>query len=309
LKVRFLILCLFTVGAVLSGCSSGSQPTIKPEKIREYANELYNRQLFEQALEQYRFYLNNYALDEKEQANITYQIANIYFDRLKDYDNALAEFLKIRTLYPESPLLSEVNKKVVACLERMQRPEDAQQALNESTSLEGFVRESRPGEVIARIGDRSITQGDLDFEISQLPPEVRAQFLRKENRIEFLRRYIATELMYDSAKRQGLDQDKDVLENSFQAKRSFMVQKLLEQEISKKVQIDPNDVQLYYEAHKDDFAEKDEDGNVKRVPPLQEINSQVAQRLFQERYQVAYEELISSLLRAEGVHIYDDLVK
>ena len=309
MKVRFLILCLFTVGAVLSGCSSGSQPTIEPEKIREYASELYNRQLFEQALEQYRFYLNNYPLDDKEQANITYQIANIYFDRLKDYHNALAEFLKIRTLYPESPLLSEVNKKVVACLERMQRPEDAQQALNESTSLEGFARESRPGEVIARIGDRSITQGDLDFEISQLPPEVRAQFLRKENRLEFLRRYIATELMHDSARRQGLDQDKDVLENSFQAKKSFMVQKLLEQEISKKVQIDPNDVQLYYEAHKDDFAEKDEDGNVKRVPPLQEINSQVAQRLFQERYKATYEELISSLLRAEGVNIYDDLVK
>ncbi len=308
MKVGFLILCLF-IGAVLSGCSSSSQPTIEPEKIREYANELYNRQLFEQALEQYRFYLNNYALEEKEQANITYQIANIYFDRLKDYHNALAEFLKIRTLYPESPLLSEVNKKVVACLERMQRPEDAQQALNESTSLEGFARESRPGEVIARIGDRSITQGDLDFEISQLPPEVRAQFLRKENRLEFLRRYIATELMYDSARRQGLDQDKDVLENSFQAKKSFMVQKLLEQEISKKVQIDPNDVQLYYEAHKDDFAEKDEDGNVKRVPPLQEINSQVAQRLFQERYKATYEELISSLLRAEGVNIYDDLVK
>lgn len=291
------------------GCDSSSRTSISGDKIREYAVELYNRQLFEQSIVQYRLYLDKFQPDEKEQASITYQIGNIYFERLRDYQNALAEFLKIRTLYPESPLISEVNKKVVACLERMQRPEDAQQALKETTAFENQKPQSRPGEVVAVFGGRSFTQGDLEFEIGKLPPEIRAQYLRKENRIEFLRRYITTELLYDSAKRQGLDQDKGVLENSFQAKKSFMVDKLLQQEIGNKINLDEEDVRLYYEARKEDFAEKDDEGNIKRIPPLGEIQSEVARRLVQERQQKVMQEYISSLLRAEDVKIYDDLVK
>ena len=67
-----------------------------------------------------------------------------------------------------------MNKNVIACLERLQRPADAQQALKESTSFEGQTQKSRPGEVIAKIGNRDITLGDLDFEISKLPPELRS---------------------------------------------------------------------------------------------------------------------------------------
>lgn len=290
-------------------CNSKSQPNFSGDKIREYANELYNRQLFDQAIAQYQFYLENYTVDQKQQANITYQIGNIYFDRLNDYQNALAEFLKIKTLYPESPLISEVNKKVIACLERLQRPEDAQQALRETTTIDDRAPESRPGDVIAKIGNRNITQGDLDFEISKLPAEVRSQYIRIENKIEFLRRFLATELLYDSAKRQGLDSDKQVLENAFQAKKSFMVTKLLEDEISKKVSITEDDVKLYFDAHKDEFAEKDEDGNIKSQPVFSEVRQQVAQKLAFERQQKAYNELISSLFRAENVAIYDDLVK
>ena len=94
---RNLIFFVFFL-AILTGCSSSSQPDFNAEKIREFANELYNRQLFEQAVDQYRFYLESYNLEPKEQANITYQIANIYFDRMRDYKNALAHFLKIKTL-------------------------------------------------------------------------------------------------------------------------------------------------------------------------------------------------------------------
>jgi hypothetical protein len=293
---------------LVAGCSRQG-PGISGEKVREYANELYNRQLYGQAIEQYRYYLEHFAADENERANIIYRIAEIYFNRLHDYQNALAEYLKIRTFYPESAIISETNKRIVACLERLNRPEDARQALEETTALNFQPRKKRPGTVIARIGEREITQGDLDFEISQLPPEIRTQYQSREKKLEFLRRYIATELLYDSAKRRGLDQDKEVIENVFQAKKTFMVQKLLEEEISKKVQITDEDIRLYYEAHKKDFAEKDKNGNVKRIPPLAEIREQVAQRLLLERQQKAYEELIQSLLRAENVKIYEDLVK
>ena len=73
LTLYSLIFLLFT------GCNQGTKQNISGEKIREYANELYNRYLFQQAVEQYKFYLTHYPVDENEQANITYRIGNIYF--------------------------------------------------------------------------------------------------------------------------------------------------------------------------------------------------------------------------------------
>jgi len=279
------------------------------EKIREYAAELYNRYLFPQAIEQYRHYLNKVSSDTEEKANITYRIADIYFDRLHDYENALAEYLKIKTFYPEAVINREVDKKIIACLERLQRPEDARQALSESADLEPTPRESRPGTVLAVLGDREITQGDLDFEISQLPLEIRDQFQNKEKKLEFLRRMVATELMYDSAKRQGLDKDQDVLENVFQAKKTFMVQKLLQDRISSRVKIEPQDIELYYKANLKRYQEKDSEGNSIRQIPLAEIREQVARDLIQERQQQVYEDMINSYIRAENVKIFSDLVK
>jgi len=295
--------------ALFLGCNQGSKQNVSGEKIREYANELYNRYLFKQAIEQYQFYLTNYQVDANEQANISYRIGNIYFEKLNDYEYALAEFLKIRSLYPESKIGSETDKKIVACLERMQRPEDAQQALTEYAALEPTERESKPGDVIAKIGDRKITQGDIDYEILQLPPEIRTQYLEKDKKLEFLQRYVATELMYDSAKRQGLDNDKAVIENVFQAKKSIMVQKLLEQVLGDKIKVTPDDIELYYKANLDKYAEKDEEGKFVRQPALSNIQSRVTQDLMMERQQKVYQELMASYLRAENVKIFDDLVQ
>jgi len=138
---------------------------------------------------------------------------------------------------------------------------------------------------------------------------VRQQFSSKEKKLELLRRYIATELMYDSAKRAGYDKDKDVIESIYQAKKSFMVQKLLQERLKDKIKIEPQELELYYQAHKDKFVEKDKEGKVAKQLSFEEVQNQVAQELFQEKWQRAYAELISSLLKAENVVIYDDLIK
>jgi len=299
LKNKILILITVPLLVLASCANQEKKPDIPGEKIREFANELYNRYLFEQAVEQYQYYLNSYSLDQNERAGITYRIGNIYFERLNDYENALVNFLKIKTLYSGSRIETEVNKRIIACLERLQRPEDARQALSESAALEPETRERRPGSVIARFGSRSFTQGDLDYELSQLPPEMRAQYQTQEKKLDFLRRLVATELMYDSAKRAGLDRDKDVLANVFQAKKTLMVQKLIFDQISKKAKISPEEIELYYKAHTDRYADK----------TFAEVQQQAAQDLYTERQQQAYAELLASYLRAENVKIFDDLIK
>lgn len=291
----------------ISSCSKEVQPKIDLQKKRDFANALYNRQLYHQSIDEYNDILRNYDLQPSEAANLNYIIGDIYFERVRDYENALAYYLKVKHLYPDSPLLAEVSKKIVECLERLQRSADAQQALDESTLIEaGEAKKSRPGEVVAKIGKKSITTGDLEFEISQLPPYVKSQLNDKSSKIDFLKQYIATELLYDSAKRKGLDKDKEVIEATFQAKKNFMVQKLLQEEISQSVDVQESDVKLYYDANKENYAKKDDKGKIIEIRPFEEVKTKVMQDYIHKRQQEAYEQLIQRLMRAEAVQIYDD---
>ncbi len=306
-----LVMLMATVGLGLGFvCGNQAKPKLAAERVREYANALYNRQLYHQSVAEYNYYLDNYDLPPSEAANINYIIGNIYFERLRDYENALAYYLKVKHLYPESTLIDEVNKRMVQCLERLERTADAEQVMQEATLLDPTqARKSRPGEVVARIGKRRITTGDLDFEISKLPPYMRNQLSDPRKKIDFLKQFIATELFYDSAKRMGLDKDKDVIEATFQAKKNFMVQKLLEKEISESVNITDSDVELYYKAHKERFAEKDDNGNITRIPSLDEVRTQVIQSLIRERQQQAYNKKLQKMMRDLAVEIYEDKIQ
>jgi TolA-binding protein len=285
-----------------------SQQNLPGDRVRSFANVLYNRELYKQAVAEYERYLHDYPLDEREQANISYTIANIYFDRVRDYESALAYYLRVKELYPNNELVDDAEKRIVECLERLQRSADAQQALEESTFLDkSQVPEKRPGEVIAKIGSREITTGDLEFEMKRLPPYMQAQIRDKGNRIEFLRQYLATELLYDTAKRKGLDQDKEVIEGAFQARKGLMVQKLLQQEIAEKLDFAESDLELYYRANLSRYTKTDSAG--KSPPAFAEVKSQVTQDYIRDKQQEKYNELVDRMMRAESVVIYEDKVK
>ena len=304
--VQFLVFSMI----LIIGCSKQMEPNLNKEQARNYANELYNRQLFKQSAAEYERYLNSYQLNDTEQANISYMIGDIYFERLRDYENALAYYIRIKYLHPKEELRKGVDKKIVACLERLERTEDAEQTLKESTSLDpAAVQKKRPGAVVALIGSREITQGDIDFELSQLPQTIRTQFNSKEKKLQFVNQYILTELLYKSAQNMGLDKDNEVIEAAFQAKKGIMVQKYLQDQIRKEVKIEPADVELYYKANKDKYVEKDKEGNVIREKPFEEVQQQVAQDLMAERQQDVYQRMVERLMRSQGVQVYDDVLK
>jgi peptidyl-prolyl cis-trans isomerase C len=295
---------------MIAGCQQDNRTNLSADKKVNLANTYYNNQLYEAAVREYEEYLSGYEMDDNKRANICYTIANIYFDRLNDYNRALEYYLRIRQLYPESNLQREVGKRIVNSLERLQRAQDAQRLLEKETALKpDQVAEHKPGETIAKIGEKIITQGDLDFEISQLPPYVQTQISTREQKIEFLQQYIAEELLYDSAKRKGLDQDKDVLEGTFRAKKRLMAQKILTEELQGKIDIKDADVELYYKANKEKYVEKNEAGETVRQKSFQEAARQVAQDLYLERQESAYRELISRLNKAENVTIYDKKIR
>ncbi len=310
-KSKIGILALFLIFLCGFGCQQkNSKPQFDISEMRDYANALYNKQLFQQAVQKYNLILQDYDLDDSEAANINYIIGNIFFERIRDYENALSYYLKIRHLYKDSNLMNEVNKKMVACLERLERSADAQQVLDEAVMLDpSQARQQRPGDVVAKIGRRRITTGDLEFEINQLPPYMKTQLTERSKKIDFLKQYIATELLYDSAKREGLDRDKDVIEATFQAKKNIMVQNYLADVISKDVNVDDSDVRLYYDAHKEKYAEKDEEGKVVGTKPFEEVKTRVMQDVIREKQQEIYESRIQKLMRDMNVELFEHKLK
>ncbi len=308
MKNGILILVMSLV--LLTGCTQKQAPAVKAETALELANAYYTNGLYEAAVHEYLNYLNRYPLDENRRANTWFTIANIYFERLHDYPKALEYYFKVKYLYPESKLQSEVSKRAVNCLERMNRSTDAQRIYGKEAALDSKqAPRNHPGAVLAQIGTRKITQGDLNFELSQLPIYMQNEFKSRKKKADFLQQLVLQELLYDSAKRRGLDKDKEVIEATFRAQKGLMAQKLIEQELKNKVNIKPEDIQLYYEAHKDKYAEKDKKGKIKRQKSLTEVQQQVAQDLAAERQQEAYQKLVQRLMQAEDVKLFKERIE
>lgn len=305
-----LILSLLSILLIVA-CKKQNKRLLVDEKTAlELANAYYTNGLYQAAVDQYLQYLNDYQPDERRVANTYFTIGNIYFERLNDYEKALEYFFKVKYLFPQSSLQKEVNKKIVACLERLERTQDAVRVMQNEAALDtNEVVKNRPGQVLAVIGDRKITQGDLDFEISKLPPSVQEQFNDPQKKKELLQQLVLQELLYKSAKRQGLDRDKEIIEGVFQAKKALMANKLLQKELQAKIKLEPEEVELYYKANKERYAEKDKDGKVIRQKSFNEVQQQVAQDLLMEKQQKAYQELAERLMQAEGVKIYEERLR
>lgn len=308
--MKFLIIfsLLFTI--IILSCNQSKQPQLPVDAKLNLANAYYTNGLYEASAQEYLDYLNNYEVDANRQANTYFTIGNIYFERLNDYEQALTYFFKVKYLYPESNLQGEVGKKIVNCLERLNKTADAVRIIEQEAALDKeSVKDNLPGKVLAEIGSRKITQGDLDFEISKLPVYVQEQFQDKQHKKEYLQQYILQELLYDKAKRQQLDKDKSVIEGTFRAQKALMAEKILQAELKDKVKIEPADIELFYLAHKDRYTEKNDKGEVTQQKEFQEVQQQVAKDLVMDRQQQAYQQLLSQLMKAENVKIYEDRVR
>ena len=112
-----------------------SQVKIDYDTQVKYASELKDNKLYKEAIEEYDKILNHLSLDKNNQANLNYIIGNLYFENLKDYEKAASRYIKARMLNPKGNLVSDINKKLIACYENLGRSLDAQRELESATAL------------------------------------------------------------------------------------------------------------------------------------------------------------------------------
>ena len=230
---------------------------VQGEGRRDLAGKLLSAGLKDKAIEQYELYLSETDLPADRRARITYTLGTLCMEE-GDYEDALSWLYQVEMLDPKTELAPEVGSKIVTCLERLGRFAQAQYSLEARSNLDKSDRDEFKGdEVVARIGNDVITRGELDEAIDAMPEWMRSAVEDPSQKEGFLKQYVAEELLYRKAKRLGLDKDPSIRKQAERAMRQLMVQKVLEDEIKPKVKVSDDDVELYYQAHKDRYGEKE----------------------------------------------------
>lgn len=238
---------------------------------REFANKL-REFVPERSAAEFETYLAMSSATGRDRANIYYTIAKTAVET-GEFESALAYFYKAEIAEPDGPLAADIGTGIVRCLEELGQFVDAQSALGSRAELGARDETAKRGDVVARIGAREITAGEIDRAIQKMPPRVQQQYASPEKKNEFLNQFVAEELLYEKALRRQIDKNPEVRARVEQAARRAAVEILIQQDVRDKVQVTPEDVRMYYDANMDEFREKAR-ANVRRVVTDDEAGAQ-----------------------------------
>jgi parvulin-like peptidyl-prolyl isomerase len=107
--------------------------------------------------------------------------------------------------------------------------------------------------VVARVGRVNITEKELRQKLAELPPFTRQQFQGPEGTIDFLKRLVDEEVLYQAAVKAGYEDDPEVKRTLEAIKRRSMIQAYYKGEIESAVEVPEEDVQAYYDEHDEQF--------------------------------------------------------
>jgi tetratricopeptide (TPR) repeat protein len=238
-------------------------------------------------------------------AKIAYSLGAHYLDAGR-YEKALRWFYQAEALGPGA-LADDLDRKIVAALERLGRPRAARAALDARVRLEDPAGEAvqRAGDdpVVAQIGEREIRRSEVDRAIDDLPPEA-ARALAGGSPDDLLRRYVADELVWRKAEKLGYDRDPDVLRRREAVAKQLAVARFLDREVVGKIAADEVDLRSWFTANQERYrrAAGASAGEVtfEKARPLVEREVRLA------KAQEAYQKLIDAELAGDDVRLFPE---
>ncbi|MBI4698634.1 MAG: peptidylprolyl isomerase [Nitrospirae bacterium] len=115
------------------------------------------------------------------------------------------------------------------------------------------AKETPKGSVVAKVGSETITKEQLTNELNKLPEWARSRFSTDEGKKQFLDEIIKKELIYQDAKKKGMDRDDKFKKDLEEFKIMTMIKMTLDKEIEEKAKVDPKEAKDFYDKHQDQF--------------------------------------------------------
>jgi hypothetical protein len=261
-------------------------------------------------------YIESTKPGKDETARIWFRIGTLYQDG-SDYEHALEAYYRCEAIAKMDELEPEISKRSAECLEAMGKFAALDYELEERTAV-GKPDTSKGGEIVAEVGTWKITRADLDMmieaeidaQLSQLAgdmtPEQRQKqkekylegIFKEGNREQWLERFIAQEILYRRAVDEKLNEDAQFRALSRNIEREILAQKVLQREYASRINITPDDVRAYYDAHKDDFKK---DG---RAQPFDQVKNDVAAAVKTQKEAAIQQQLFAELKDKYNVVIH-----
>jgi tetratricopeptide (TPR) repeat protein len=262
------------------------------------AGELADNKLPQAAIEEYQKVLDIGSLTDSERGAIHYLIGDLYYNDVGDYEQAAAHYVRARALDENAPYNAEAGKKLITCLERLGRRQEAQRELDVQANLNPDTTKT-PGKLVAKVGSSNITLADFEQAIDRLPKSMQDKLADPKEKRKFLDQMIGRELIYHAALREGLDKSEEAQQALKDIEEDYLVQYYTQKKIAPTVKPDTADVMLYYKAHKSDYGDKE----------FEDVRDTVLQDYIKYIGQKAINDYISTLEKAEPVQVFEENVK
>lgn len=111
----------------------------------------------------------------------------------------------------------------------------------------------KEGKVLAEVNSGSITTGDFDRELKNLPEYLKAMAETPQGRKEMLDTMVIRELILQQASKDGLDKGAELDEKLMELRKRLIVESFLKKKVEVESKVSDEDLKKFYEQNKDKF--------------------------------------------------------
>jgi tetratricopeptide (TPR) repeat protein len=303
IAVIFLAIVVTVVPLLVNkGLSQGSgKGSWSAENQRAFANKLKSEGLADQAALAYEEYLTSDNVEPEVRANTYFMLGESYMGE-GAYEHALAYFYKAEIADTKGTLKQDIGINIVTCLEKLGKPLDAQSVLNERVDMDKENTDNTRGAIVARIGGRVITMGEINDELADLPEWYQEKYKEETAKADFIRQYIVNKLLLKKGMMLQYDKDPEIQKQLVKAEESLIVQRVFKENVTDGLSVDAMDLENYYNSHKDEFKAEVDGKEVTK--PFEEVREDVRQMFLGEKAEVKMKDFVGRLLQENDAVVF-----
>ena len=329
--VIFLLLLLLVLG-VLNLTQKPSPPGTVPgttnlhlsaEQTKKLAMKLAQRNLYRRAAKVWQDYLATAKLGDPDRAKSLFQVGTL-LEKAGQLEEAIEYYYRSESVARLDELSGQINTHIKDCFEKLGKFSALRYELMDRTSLDDSARAG--AKVVAEIGPEKITEADLDVIIennidNQLEPmaafmtsdqlneqkaKMLEQFGTSQAKNQFLQSWLAQEILYRQALKEGLTEEVQVKKLLDELARGVLSQEMMSRQLAAKIHVTEADLQTYYTANKDKYIEpaNEEEGTSERQKTFDEVRQQILSELLGQKRQDVQQVYIKQMMDEYNVIIH-----